>query len=147
MAWWKLSSEASSPAASTTDSKMFWVFMGEIGWRSMAPLLGSSLFETRACAVCTELRKGHFFSDIYQKKNWNKKMRMEIKTTNISFKRPSRGSELCHNNLSCFQIYIMSILYISWNNLWYIRCAVLIERFGRQLTLRTNSQPVCNNSH
>ena len=29
----------------------------------------------------TEPRKGHFFSDIYQKTNWNKKFRMEIKTT------------------------------------------------------------------
>ena len=36
---------------------------------------------------CTEPRKGHFISDIYQKRNWNKKIRTEIKTTNISFKR------------------------------------------------------------
>ena len=35
----------------------------------------------------TEPRKGHFHSDIYQKRNWNKKIRTEIKTTNISFKR------------------------------------------------------------
>ena len=35
----------------------------------------------------TEPRKGHFFSDIYQKRNWNKEIRTEIKTKNISFNR------------------------------------------------------------
>ena len=31
----------------------------------------------------TEIRKGHFLSDIYQKRNWNKEIRTEIKTKNI----------------------------------------------------------------
>ena len=37
--------------------------------------------------IRSEPWKGHFFSDIYQKRNYNKNMKMEIKTTNISFKR------------------------------------------------------------
>ena len=37
--------------------------------------------------VCTEPRKGHFLSDIYQKRNWNKEIRTEIKTKNIPFNR------------------------------------------------------------
>ena len=35
----------------------------------------------------TEPRKGHFLSDIYQKRNLNKEIRTEIKTKNISFNR------------------------------------------------------------
>ena len=35
----------------------------------------------------TEPRKGHFLSDIYQKRNSNKEIRTEIKTKNISFYR------------------------------------------------------------
>ena len=31
--------------------------------------------------------EGHLLSDIYQKRNWNKEFRMEIKTKNISFNR------------------------------------------------------------
>ena len=34
-----------------------------------------------------EPRKGHFLSDIYQKRNWNKNIRKEFKTTDISFER------------------------------------------------------------
>ena len=35
----------------------------------------------------TEPRKGHFLSDIYQKRNRNKEIRTEIKTKNFSFNR------------------------------------------------------------
>ena len=33
----------------------------------------------------TEPRKEHFLCDIYQKRKWNKEIRTEIKTKNISF--------------------------------------------------------------
>ena len=39
------------------------------------------------CRLNTEPRKGHFLSDIYQKRNWNKEIRTEIKAKNISYNR------------------------------------------------------------
>ena len=47
----------------------------------------SSLAGLTIHQVRTEPRKGHFLSDIYQKRNWNKEIRTEIKTKKISFNR------------------------------------------------------------
>ena len=35
--------------------------------------------------IHAEPQKGHFLPDIYQKRTWNKEIRTEIKTKNISF--------------------------------------------------------------
>ena len=55
------------------DSRQFHIYRGE-WWEILK-------------RVTAEPRKGHFLSDIYQKRNWNKEIRTEIKTKNISFNR------------------------------------------------------------
>ena len=52
----------------------------------------------------TEPRKGHFLSDIYQKRNWNKEIRTKIKTKNISFNRLIISFKRYNKSLKRYQI-------------------------------------------
>ena len=52
----------------------------------------------------TEPRKGHFLSDIYQKRNWNKKIWTEIKTKNISFNRLTISFKRYNKSLKWYKI-------------------------------------------